>query len=96
MHNAVKSRIRISADAYGWDHSRHGREIYQKDGYEIYFFSQNDGFELTIRDPESQERRAVFEIRDEDIDTASPLYVAMLEHVLKNAEQIVSRCSERH
>lgn len=95
MHNAVKSRVSVSADAYGWDSARHGRDRYEKDGYEVYFFSKNDGFELTIRDPETRERKTVFEVRDEDVDTSSPLYVALLEHVLMNAENIVSQCSEK-
>lgn len=95
MHNAVKSRVSVSADAYGWNSARHGRDRYEKDGYEVYFFSKNDGFELTIRDPETRERKTVFEVRDDDVDTSSPLYVALLEHVLMNAENIVSQCSTK-
>lgn len=95
MHNAVSSRVNVSADAYGWNSARQGRDRYEKDGYEIYFFSKNDGFELTIRDPETRERKSVFEIRSEDVPTGSPLYVALLEHVLMNAENIVAQCSEK-
>jgi len=90
MKSPVKSRVRVSADYYDWNYTRRGRETYEKDGYEIYFFSKDDGFELTTRDPETKERKSVVEIRDSDICTSSPLYVAILEYVLKNAESIVS------
>jgi len=91
MNRTVKKIVDISADAYGWDSARHGRDRYEKDGYEIYFFSQNDGFELTIRDPETTERKTVLEVRDDDLCTTSPAYVSLLGHVLKNAESICSR-----
>lgn len=94
MHSAVKSRIGISAEAYGWSTAYHGRDRYEKDGYEVYLFDQNDGFELTIRDPETMERKTIFEVRDDDVDTASPLYVALLEHTLMNAETIAANYSD--
>lgn len=90
MNRTVKRIVDISADAHGWDSARHGRDRYEKDGYEVYFFEQNDGFELTIRNPETMERETILEVRDEDICTTSPAYVALLEHVLRNAEQICS------
>lgn len=90
MNRTVKRIVDVSADAHGWDSAYAGRDRYEKDGYEIYFFSQDDGFELTIRDPETRERRTVFEVRDDDVCTTSPAYVALLEHVLMNAEEICS------
>jgi len=90
MNQTVKRIIDISADAYGWDSARHGRDRYEKDGYEVYFFEQNDGFELTIRNPDTMERETILEVRDEDLCTTSPAYVAILEHVLRNAEEICS------
>ncbi len=90
MNQTVKQIVDISADAHGWDSAYSGRDRYEKDGYEVYFFSQNDGFELTIRNPETKEREAILEVRDEDVCTTSPAYVALLEHVLRNAEQICS------
>lgn len=90
MNSTVRERVDSYADASGWNWTRRGRLIYEKDGYEVYFFSQNDGFELTVRNPETREREAVLEIRDNEVDTSSPLYIAILEHVLKNAETIVA------
>jgi hypothetical protein len=90
MNSVVNSRVIVTADAYGWSSSNHGRDFFEKDGYEIYFFNLDDGFELTVRNPESMERETIVEIRDDDIDTSSPLYVAALEHILMNAENIVS------
>jgi hypothetical protein len=94
MRKPVSRRVDVSASAYGWDTSYTGREIYQKDGYEIYFFQRNEGFELTIRDPETRERETVLEVRDDEICTASPAYVALLEHTIKNAENIVAELTE--
>lgn len=91
MNRTVKRRVDISADAYGWDSAHAGRDRYDKDGYEVYFFSKNDGFELTVRDPDTRERKTIIEVRDEDVCTTSPAYVALLEHVLMNAEKICSR-----
>jgi hypothetical protein len=93
MYKPVQKRITISCDAHGWDRNsfNHGRRIFKKDGYEVYFFHENDGFELNIRDPDDQTREQILEVRDENINTFSPLYVAILEHVLKNAEQICSK-----
>jgi len=90
MNQTVKQIVDISAEHYGWDSFYNGRDRYEKDGYEIYFFEQNDGFELTIRDPETMERKTILEVRDEDLCTASPAYVAILEYVLRNAEEICS------
>jgi len=97
MNQTVKKIVDISADAHGWDRAspRGAIQRYEKDGYEVYFFRQDDGFELTIRNPETMERQTMLEVRDENICTTSPAYVALLEHVLRNAENIVSECSTK-
>lgn len=91
MNEAVRKRVDIHAKTYGWNSARMGREFYDKDGYEVYFFDQDDGFELTVKNPETQERQTVLEVRGDEVDTSSPLYVAILEHVLMNAESICAR-----
>lgn len=90
MKPSVKKRVDISAEAYGWDSTFRGRDLYQRDGYEIYVFSKDDGFELTIRNPETMERETILEVRSDDIPTSSPAYVATVEHVMKNVEEIAS------
>lgn len=90
MRNTVEKIVSITADHQGWDKQYAGRNYFTKSGYEVFFYDQNDGFELTIRNPETSERETMFEVRDSDISTASPLYVALVEYVFMNAENIVS------
>lgn len=90
MNSTIRERVDPYANANGWSWTRRGRLIYEKDGYEVYVFSKNDGFELTIKNPETMERETIIEVRNDDIDTSSPLYVAILEYVLENAETIVA------
>lgn len=72
----------------GW---RDRRPMFEKDGYEIYFID-DEGFELTIRDPETRGYREI--IRFTKIDVHSPLYVALLGKVIENAETIVSEYTD--
>lgn len=78
------------ADAYGWRyHDTHGAihpSLFEKDGLQLYFID-GGGFELSYKDPETSERVSAFSFAD--IDTSSPLYVALLEHAFANAENIV-------
>lgn len=90
MRTQVKRIVDSSAKKCGWSTNARGRDFYEKDGYEIYFFPQNGGFELTVRNPDTTERETILQILNTDVCTASPLYVAILEHVLENAEKIVS------
>lgn len=90
MRRAVKSRVDHLANEYGWTLSYKGRDIYQKDGYEVYMFSRNNGFELTRRNPETSERETILEVRNSDVCTSSPEYIALLKYVLENAENIVA------
>lgn len=93
MYRLIKRRMREFADTAGWKFSRKGNERYEKDGYEIYFFDGNKGFELTTRNPETRKRETVLRVSGDKIDTTSPLYAAAVEHVLINAETIVSKHS---
>jgi hypothetical protein len=90
MRNTVERIVSITAENQGWDKQYAGREYFTKLGYEVFFYKSNDGFALTIRNPETSEREAVFDVLDRDISTSSPLYVALVEHVFTNAENIVS------
>jgi len=67
---------------HGWSRTNVG---FEKDGYEIYLIPDG-GFELTVRDPETGEREAVF--KREDIDHKQPLTVAFMCYLLENAEHI--------
>jgi hypothetical protein len=65
--------------------------MFFKDGFEIYFFEQNDGFELTIRNPDTLERETILEVRSDDIPTLSPHYIGVVMYVMENAEEMVLR-----
>lgn len=90
MKTSVRHRLNSYATQRGWEHAHQGRFRYEKDGYELYFFNKDGGFELTVRNPETMERESVFEVRDNDICTASPAYVALLMYILENVEMVVS------
>lgn len=90
MRQPVKRRLKDHTDHYGWHWTKIGRLALEKSGYEIYFFAQHDGFELTVRDPDTRERKTIFEVRDTDVPTESPLYVAILEHTMMKAEEIAA------
>lgn len=89
MREPVLQKIRPVATNAGWKYAGRGRDRFEKDGYEIYF-QADDGFEVTIRDPETMERRAVYEHRGSEIH--SPFYVACLQHIITNVETFVSEC----
>lgn len=73
----------------GWHETRVG---FEKDGYEIYLM-RDGGLELTVRDPESGEREPI--VRREDLGHKQPLAVAIVCHLLENAEDIVVSHNEQ-
>jgi hypothetical protein len=91
MSQPVLTRVRSVATDNGWEYHNRARDRFEKDGYEIYF-QGDDGFEVTIRDPESMERRAVYEHRGQDVH--SPFYIACLQYIVENVEQFVSECDD--
>lgn len=88
MNKLVKSMVEPVAEENGWNYTISGVTTqFDKDGYEIWF--GNDGFELTILDPDTSDRKVIFEQREHE---GSPFYYATLLHVLDNAEIMVARC----
>lgn len=84
MSNRVVNHRKISQN-HGWSSPGGPRDRLEKDGYEIYF--HKDGFELTVRNPETMEREIVFEYRHE---RSSPLYAAILLYTIENVETVVT------
>lgn len=76
--------ISVDSDG-GWDITVGSKQIAQKDGYEIWIDSS---IELTFRDPESGERETALCVQD--VNNDSPMYFAVLQYLLENAEQIVA------
>jgi hypothetical protein len=89
MNKFISNLINPVRQNNGWNRYSQGRNRLEKHGFEIYFHN-NDGFELTIRDPDTMERRVVYENRGPDVH--SPLYTAILLHILENVEQVVKEC----
>lgn len=90
MRRHIIEKASNVAEENGWNLTRHGRTFFEKDGYRVFMFRRNDGFELNFRNPETMERETILEIRDgKHTSTASPLYVAAVQNVLEEAEQIV-------
>lgn len=86
----TRRRVEDLATDNGWDSDYRGRTILQKDGYEIFI----DGpyYELTIRDPETRERKTI--TSSDNITDYSPLYVAYLQHIIEHAENIVTNVEQ--
>jgi len=89
MNDEIWEFISPIARNNSWTVHDRGQLRLEKDGYEIYIH-ETGGYELTIRDPETQERRAVFERRG--IDFHSPLHVAILIYIIQNPEEVVNEC----
>lgn len=89
----VSRRVRelCREDDNGWSFQIVGPklELAEKDGYKIYFY-KNKGFELAIRNAEGLERHTVFDCIGSDVPTGSPLYLALIEYTMQNAETIAS------
>lgn len=92
MRNFIVPRLRDAAEANGWSFRNKGHARLEKDGYEIYF-GNTDGFELTVRDPETMDREIVFEQRGSGV--GSPLYVATLLYIIRHVEEVVSYSTDR-
>lgn len=88
MNRPIWDTIIPFARENSWTVHDSGRWRLEKDGYEIYFMTTG-GYELTIRDPETTNRRAVFERRHKNVE--SPLDVAILLYVISHPEEIVSK-----
>lgn len=92
QNDLVSELIKPVAKRNGWDWSSlfsYNRGRLEKDGYEIWFFNDEAGFELTIENPESSGRKTIFK---EKRNTSYALYVASLIYVLEHAEQMVAQC----
>jgi hypothetical protein len=91
MRRHVTEKASEVAKQNGWKLNSHGRRFFEKDGYRVFMFKHHDGFELNFRNPETMERETILQIRDgKHTSTASPLYVAAVQNVLKEAETIVA------
>lgn len=88
--NLPTDSLSVHAEYHGWDKLRGSKDIFEKDGYELYF-RDDGGLELVIRDPESKKLVNILKVTSDDAPIHSPMYVALIEHILSNAENIVSR-----
>ena len=76
------------AQENGWRHSNSNPKIYKKDGYELYIQMGEPVLGLSIRDPDTRERESVLSVT---VDPSSPLFVALLQHMIEHAESIVHK-----
>lgn len=88
MEKLISEKVMPISEDNGWRHQTVGsRDRFKKDGYEVWFPTEG-GFELTIVDPETGERKIIF--RHDEFRT--PLSKAVLIYILENAETVVSQC----
>lgn len=74
---------------HGWRKTNAG---FEKDGYEIYFMPYG-GFEFTVRSPDGSEREAI--VKRSNLSHKHPLTIAIVEHLLKNAENVAASYREQ-